>query len=115
MYDNGALSGMVVLDLTRILAGPYCSMMFADMGANVIKIEHPKVGDDSRGLYPVKNGESYYYMNLNRNKRSFTLNLKSPEGKKVFLDLVKKQTWSWKTTVPVFLTSSATATKLARP
>lgn len=87
---NGALSGVTVLDMTRVLAGPYCGMMLADMGANVIKIELPKVGDDSRALYPRANGESYYFMNLNRNKRSVTLNLKSTEGKKIFLDLVKK-------------------------
>ncbi|MGI6084216.1 MAG: CaiB/BaiF CoA transferase family protein [Acetivibrionales bacterium] len=87
---NGALSNVTVLDLTRVLAGPYCSMLLADMGANVIKIELPGKGDDSRGHYPQKDGESYYFMNLNRNKRSMTLNLKSAEGKKIFLELVTK-------------------------
>ncbi|MDR1741819.1 MAG: CoA transferase, partial [Synergistaceae bacterium] len=87
---RGALNGLVVLDMTRVLAGPFCSMMMADMGADVIKIEEPSKGDDTRGMGPFKNGESAYYMNLNRNKRGVTLNLKNPKGKKIFLDLVKK-------------------------
>ncbi|MDR1376727.1 MAG: CoA transferase [Synergistaceae bacterium] len=86
----GALDGLTVLDLTRVLAGPFCSMMLADMGANVIKIEEPSKGDDTRGMGPFKNGESAYYMNLNRNKKGVTLNLKSPKGKKIFLSLVEK-------------------------
>ncbi len=85
----GVLDGVTVLDLTRVLAGPYCGMFFADMGADVIKIERPGKGDDSRVFFPQVNGESAYYMNLNRNKKGITLNLKSEEGKKVFLDLVK--------------------------
>lgn len=89
MYD-GALSGVTVIDLTRVLAGPYCSMMLADMGANVIKVEMPGKGDDSRAHYPQINGESAYYMNLNRNKRSMTLNLKSEEGKNILRELVSK-------------------------
>ncbi|MDR1979000.1 MAG: CoA transferase [Synergistaceae bacterium] len=88
--ESGALDGLTVLDLTRVLAGPFCSMLFADMGANVIKIEEPSKGDDTRGMGPFKNGESAYYMNLNRNKKGVTLNLKNPKGKKIFLDLVKK-------------------------
>lgn len=88
--STGALNGVKVLDLTRVLAGPYCSMMLADMGADVIKIEMPGRGDDSRANFPRENGESYYFMNLNRNKRGMTLNLKSPEGKALFLELVKK-------------------------
>ncbi|MDR1241660.1 MAG: CoA transferase [Deltaproteobacteria bacterium] len=87
--SRGALTGLRVLDLTRVLAGPFCSMMLADMGADVIKIEEPKRGDDSRAFAPFKNGESSYYMNLNRNKRGITLNLKG-KGKEIFLDLVKK-------------------------
>ena len=87
---GGALSGITVIDLTRVLAGPYCSMMLADMGANVIKVELPGKGDDSRGHYPQVNGESAYYMNLNRNKRSMTLNLKSEDGKRILRELVKK-------------------------
>jgi len=84
------LDGIIVLDLTRVLAGPYCSMLLADMGATVIKIEMPKKGDDSRAFTPQVNGESAYYMNLNRNKLGITLNLKSPEGKELFKKMVKK-------------------------
>ena len=86
----GALSGVRVLDLTRVLAGPYCGMLLADMGAEVIKIEVPKKGDDSRSFGPFVNGESAYYMNLNRNKKGITLNLKAEKGKEIFLDLVRE-------------------------
>jgi crotonobetainyl-CoA:carnitine CoA-transferase CaiB-like acyl-CoA transferase len=85
-----ALEDVVVLDLTRVLAGPYCSMMLADYGAKVIKIEIPGRGDDSRSMGPFKNGASMYYANINRNKKGITLNLKSEKGKKIFLELVKK-------------------------
>ena len=85
-----ALSDITVLDLTRVLAGPYCTMMLADFGANVIKIEVPGKGDDTRAFGPLKNGASMYYANVNRNKKGVTLNLKSPEGKKLFLEMVKK-------------------------
>ena len=85
-----ALGDVVVLDLTRVLAGPYCTMMLADFGANVIKIEIPGKGDDTRAYAPFKNGESLYYANVNRNKKGITLNLKSEKGKKLFLDMVKK-------------------------
>lgn len=87
---NGILDGLVVLDLTRVLAGPYCGMLLADMGAEVIKIEEPTKGDDTRSFAPFINGESAYYMNLNRNKKGVTLNLKAPEGKRIFLEMVKK-------------------------
>ncbi|MDR2945127.1 MAG: CoA transferase [Candidatus Adiutrix sp.] len=87
--SRGALTGLRVLDLTRVLAGPFCTMMMADMGAEIIKIEQPGVGDDSRAFAPFKNGESSYYMNLNRNKKGVTLNLKGA-GKEVFLNLVKQ-------------------------
>lgn len=86
----GVLTGVRVLDLTRVLAGPYCGMLLADMGAEVIKVEVPKKGDDSRSFGPFVNGESAYYMNLNRNKKGITLNLKSEKGKEIFLELVKK-------------------------
>ena len=87
--QSGVLSGVRVLDLTRVLAGPYCGMMLADFGADVIKIELPGKGDDSRSNAPQINGESAYFMNLNRNKRGMTLNLKSEEGRQIFLDLVR--------------------------
>jgi len=86
----GALSDIKVLDLTRVLAGPYATMVLADLGAEIIKIEQPVKGDDSRAYGPYKNGESAYFMSLNRNKQSLTLNLKAPEGKEIFKALVKK-------------------------
>lgn len=88
--SRGALADVKVLDLTRVLAGPFCTMMLADMGAEVIKIERPGKGDDTRQMGPFQNGESAYYMNLNRNKKGVTLNLKHPHGKKLFLELVAK-------------------------
>ena len=86
----GALSDIKVLDLTRVLAGPYATMVLADHGAEIIKIEQPEKGDDSRAYGPYKNGESAYFMSLNRNKESITLNLKTPEGKEILKELVKK-------------------------
>lgn len=85
-----ALKGLKVLDLTRVLAGPFCTMNLGDLGAEIIKIEVPDVGDDSRSFPPFINGESAYFMSLNRNKSSMTLNLKSQEGKEIFIELVKK-------------------------
>lgn len=85
-----ALLGIRVLDLSRVLAGPYCTMLLADMGAEIIKVEIPGRGDDSREFPPFKNGESLYYVNLNRGKKSLTLDLKHPKGKQIFLELVKK-------------------------
>ena len=82
--------GIRVLDLSRVLAGPFCSMILADMGAEIIKIEIPGKGDDSRQFPPFLNEESMYYVNLNRGKKSVTINLKNTDGKKLFLELVKK-------------------------
>ena len=87
---KGALDGIRVVDLTRILAGPYCTLLLGDMGAEIIKIEVPGHGDDSRRYPPFIGTESAYFMNLNRNKKSLTLNLKAPEGRAVFLELVKR-------------------------
>jgi crotonobetainyl-CoA:carnitine CoA-transferase CaiB-like acyl-CoA transferase len=87
---KGALNGIRVLDLTRVLAGPYCTMLLGDMGAEIIKIEIPGVGDDTRSYPPFVGSESAYFMNLNRNKKSITLNLKNENGKKTFFDLVEK-------------------------
>lgn len=90
MSRLGAMEGITVLDLTRVLAGPFSGMMLADMGANVIKIEEAGKGADERQLGPFQNGESAYYMNLNRNKKGMSLNLKSAKGKEIFKELVKK-------------------------
>ena len=79
-----ALSGLKVLDLTRLLPGPFCSMLMADLGADVIKVEEPKIGDYIRAWPPKIGGNSGYHAVLNRNKRSLTLNLKDPEGKAIF-------------------------------
>ncbi len=86
---NGALNKIRVLDLTRVLAGPYCTMMLADMGAEVIKIEIPDSGDDSRAFGPYRNGSSLYFANVNRNKKGVTLNLKTPEGRDLFLKMAE--------------------------
>jgi len=87
---KGALEGLLVLDLTRVLAGPFAGMILADLGADVIKIEEPERGADERSMGPFQNGESAYYMNLNRNKRGITLNLKAPKGKEIFKALAAK-------------------------
>jgi len=83
------LEGLRVLDLSRVLAGPYCTMMMADYGADIVKIEPPKVGDDSRAFGPFVGKESAYFMSLNRNKRSMTLNFKRQEECDVFREMVK--------------------------
>ena len=90
LQRQGALDGLTVLDLTRVLAGPFCTMMLADMGANIIKIEQAGKGADERQMGPFLNGESAYFMNLNRNKKGMSLNLKSDKGKEIFKELVKK-------------------------
>ncbi len=87
---KGPLDGIVVIDLTRVLAGPYCSMILTDMGATVIKIERPEGGDDARAFTPFVNGESAYFMSINRGKKSVTLNLKSERGREILIDLVRK-------------------------
>ena len=83
-----ALEGLKVLDLTRALAGPFCTLMLGDHGADVIKIEIPGSGDDTRHWGPpFIEGESAYFMSINRNKRSLTLNFKEDEAKEIFLKL----------------------------
>jgi len=84
------LDGITILDMSRALAGPYCTMMLGDMGADVIKIERPGKGDDSRHWGPpFVEGESAYYMSINRNKRSLCLNVQSEEGKDIFRQLAR--------------------------
>lgn len=88
--ESRPLKNLVILDLTRVVAGPYCTMILADLGAEVIKVENPKGGDDTRSYAPYRNGSSMYFANINRNKKSITLNLKSAQGKEIFRELVKK-------------------------
>ena len=88
--EDGALNGIRVLDLTRVLAGPFCTMLLGDMGAEIVKIEVPGQGDDSRHYPPFIGEESAYFMNLNRNKKSLVLDLKHPKAKAIFLDLARQ-------------------------
>jgi CoA:oxalate CoA-transferase len=85
----GPLEGIRVLDLTQVLFGPFATMLLSDMGAEVIKIERPEVGDIARGSGPVVRGQSTYFLSLNRGKKSVTLNLDSEQGAAVFLELTK--------------------------
>ena len=85
-----ALEGIKVLDFSRVLAGPYCTMLLADMGAEVIKIERPDSGDDTRQFGPFQNGESGYFMFLNRGKKSIEIDLKNEEDFEIIIDLIKE-------------------------
>ena len=88
---TGPLQGVTVLDLTRVLSGPYCTMMLGDMGARVIKIEHPDRGDDTRAWGPpFVAGESTYFLSVNRNKESVTLDFKRDRGRRVLEALLTK-------------------------
>jgi CoA:oxalate CoA-transferase len=85
------LSGVRILDLTLIMAGPYCTLILGDLGAEVIKIEKPGIGESSREMPPhFFEGQSAYFIAMNRNKKSITLDLKSEAGKRIFYDLAKK-------------------------
>lgn len=84
---TGPLSGIKVLDFSRILSGPYASMVLADLGAQIIKIEPVNSGDETRNFPPFQSGMSHYFIALNRNKQSLSLDLKSPEGVKIARDL----------------------------
>src|SRR2546428_1078710 len=84
------LSGIRVLDLTRLLPGAFCTMLLADMGADVIKVEEPSTGDYMRWTPPLVNGQSALFNALNRNKRSLTLNLKSEAGRDLLLRMVER-------------------------
>ena len=86
----GPLEGIRVLDLTWVLSGPFSTMILGDLGAEVIKVERLKVGDIARGNGPLINGLSSYFLSLNRGKKSITLNLASPQGKDIFLNLVEQ-------------------------
>src|SRR5213076_994339 len=87
---HGPLSGVRVLDASRVLAGPFCGQVLGDLGAEVIKIERPGSGDETRGWGPPFLGPlSAYFLSCNRNKRALTLNLAQPEGLDVFYRLVR--------------------------
>ena len=86
----GPLDGIKVLDLTRVLAGPYATMLLGDLGAEVIKIEQPGTGDESRNFGPFKNEFSLYFMSVNRGKQSVTLNLKTKRGQTIFKQLLDR-------------------------
>jgi succinate---hydroxymethylglutarate CoA-transferase len=89
--NSGALAGIRVVDLTRILAGPFCAMMLGDMGADIVKVEPPGTGDDTRTWGPpFAAGEAAYFLGVNRNKRSLTLNLAAPAGQAVLRQLLAR-------------------------
>src|SRR5262245_4975837 len=89
--NEPALAGITILDLSRVLAGPYCTMLAADMGARVIKIEHPVRGDDTRAWGPpFQHGESAYFLSINRNKESVALDFKHPKGRRVLDRLIEQ-------------------------
>jgi len=89
MSDNGPLHGVTVIDMTRVLAGPYATMVLADLGATVIKVEMPGYGDDARHFGPFVNEKSAYFSSLNRGKKSIALNLKDNEDREIFLNLLE--------------------------
>ncbi|RKP57742.1 CaiB/BaiF CoA transferase family protein [Pararobbsia silviterrae] len=84
---GAALEGLKVLDLSRFIAGPHCTMQLADFGADVVKIERRATGDDTRAVFPQIGGESFYFMTFNRNKRSMTLNFRDPRGQALLREL----------------------------
>ena len=90
MAQRGPLSGITIIDLSRILAGPYCTLLLAELGARVIKVEPPGQGDDARQYGPFKNGKSAYFISVNRGKESIALDLKSPVGRDIFDRLLDK-------------------------
>ncbi len=85
-----SLSGVRVLDFSRVMAGPYCSMMLAELGADVVKVEEPGTGDESRGWPPFVEGQSGYFFSLNRSKRSIAIDLKKDDGRRIAHDLTAK-------------------------
>jgi CoA:oxalate CoA-transferase len=90
MPQRGPLSGITVVDLSRILAGPYCTMLMAELGARVIKVEPPKTGDDAREYGPFVNQRSTYFASINRGKESIALDLKADADKRIFEKLLEK-------------------------
>jgi len=84
------LEGLVILDMTRFLSGPFCTMLLGDMGAEVIKIEPPEIGDDTRAWAPFIGGQGSYYLSTNRNKKSFCVDTRKERGNEVLRSMVKK-------------------------
>jgi crotonobetainyl-CoA:carnitine CoA-transferase CaiB-like acyl-CoA transferase len=88
---GGPLSGLLVADFSRVLAGPYCTMLLADLGADVIKVESPGGGDDTRGwVPPVRDGVSTYFLAINRNKRSVALDLRDDADRAAAAELARR-------------------------
>src|SRR5262245_30153245 len=87
---TGPLSGILVVDLTRVLAGPFCTLLLADLGARVIKVEAPGTGDDARRIGPFVAGVSAYFLSLNRGKESLALDLKRDEDRRLFEKLLAR-------------------------
>src|SRR3954465_7133659 len=90
MPQAGPLSGITIVDLSRILAGPYCTLLMAEMGARVIKVEAPGTGDDARQYGPFKGGKSMYFASVNRGKESIVLDLKATSDRDIFERLLDK-------------------------
>src|SRR6476620_10002870 len=90
MPQAGPLSGILIVDLSRILAGPYCTLLLAELGARVIKVEVPPTGDDARQYGPFKGGKSTYFASVNRGKESIALDLKTPADREIFQRLLDK-------------------------
>ncbi|MBV9554998.1 MAG: CoA transferase, partial [Alphaproteobacteria bacterium] len=90
MAQPGPLSGITIVDLSRILAGPYCTLLLAELGARVIKVETPKTGDDARQYGPFVNGKSTYFASVNRGKESIALDLKATGDREIFARLLDK-------------------------
>ena len=87
---QGPLSGITVIDLTRVLAGPFSTMLLSELGARVIKVETPGTGDDARAYGPFKEGKSAYFISVNRGKESIGLNLKDDEDRAIFEGMLAK-------------------------
>src|ERR1700758_5126990 len=97
MPQPGPLSGVTIVDLSRILAGPYCTLLLGELGARVIKVEPPGQGDDARQYGPFKNGKSAYFVSVHRGKESIALDPQSPAGRDIFERLLDKATRSSRT------------------
>ena len=88
--SKGPLAGLKVLDLTRVLVGPFATMVLGDLGAEVIKVERPGEGDETRHVEPLLEGESHYFLSVNRNKLGVAVDMKRPEGREILLDLARR-------------------------